>query len=242
MTATGIGAYTPEDAREIKRRVLGKSKGTPNPHQYGGPDKLGWHYGVLKEALAVATNPLTGYTQANCAVLMYQEGEDTLDMVEVDGEHYQLPITNRSLTFSADAGDVILFRWVVKEWVPIVGGGSGNTASAGNCPCLCIENGDIEVGSVETTSEWYVTLSAIKDPPQANGWITLPAGTYRMLHVGSGVWTLDIGEFLIATYNDGDDATADTTMDGTLTFTMDDAGYTVLELCITGTVPEDPSS
>lgn len=231
-----IGGYSPEDAREIKRRVLGKSKNVPSPHDYRGVDKLGWHYGILKSDLPAASNSLIGYTQANCAVLMYLEGEDTLDMEEVEGEHYELPITNRSTTYSANEGDVILFRWLVKEWVPIIGAGSSSGAN-GPCPCLCIGNGDIVVEGVETSSEFSVSLIAIIEF-QANGWITLPAGNYIITWVEDDQhWILDIGDELIATYNSGADATGDTTMDGTLTFTKDDSGKTVLELCFTGTVP-----
>jgi hypothetical protein len=119
-----IGTFTPTDAREIKRRVLGdKSKVSPAPLSYPQKDQQGWHYGILKEDLPAASNPLTGYTQADCAVLVYEEGKDTLDMEEVVGESNYYRITNRSLTFSAGVGDMILFRWVDKEWAPVVGSG-----------------------------------------------------------------------------------------------------------------------
>lgn len=125
MTSTvSIGVFHPEEARQIKRKVLGTDKQTKSPFDYKDRNKLGWHYGILKEVLSPATNPLTGYTQATCAVLMYLEAVDTLDMEEVEGENNYLTITNRSPFISGEVGDVVLVRWIVKEWAPIWAAGT----------------------------------------------------------------------------------------------------------------------
>lgn len=126
-----------------------------------------------------------------------------------------------------------------KECVVRFAGGSGS--SAGNnapCPCNCLETGDILVNGIETTSRWRVSLPIVKFD-QANGEIRLAAGDY-LLEWDSGVsmWVLDIGDSLTAVYNDGTDATADTTMDGEIT--LEWASLTdqpELKVCVTGTVP-----
>lgn len=120
MTNTqGIGVYTPADAREIKRRVLSSDYTQKSPFDFTERNKLGWHYVILKEDLSPATNPLTGYTQANAAVLMYLETADTLDMEEVEGEENYIRLTNRSPFISGSVGDVALVRWKIKEWAVI---------------------------------------------------------------------------------------------------------------------------
>lgn len=169
MTNTiGIGAFTPADARDIKRKVLNTDKVIPKPFMYPEKDKLGWHYGILKETLLPATNPLTGYTQAQFAVLMYVTGRDTLDMEEVEGEHLYYTLTNRSPFISGEVGDVVLVRWVVKEWVPIWAAGStlryGIVSASHGCGHYTVElgvwSGDIDTAGVGIGSD---TSSGLPD-------------------------------------------------------------------------------
>lgn len=116
---------------------------------------------------------------------------------------------------------------------------SGAAGSAGSCPCACIEDGDIVVGGIITSSVWTVPMPATRFV-QTNGTITFPAGTYTLTYdSGTGTWTLDIGAFLTATYNDGSSATSATTMDGTLTMTWAGAEAEI-KLCVDGTVPAPP--
>lgn len=120
MSNIGIGAYTPQDAREIKRRVLKDDRTVPSPFAYTEKDKLGWHYGILKETLDPAyCDPLTEYTQATAAVLMYIPLTNDLSMEEVIPEEFYVTLTNRSPYVSLAVGDLVLFRWVVKEWAVI---------------------------------------------------------------------------------------------------------------------------
>ena len=115
---------------------------------------------------------------------------------------------------------------------------SGISATGGGgCPCICVDFGNITVGSVECTSLRSVTLPQIAER-QTNGQIILPASTYTMTYdAGLGYWFLDIGSYLISVYNNGTSATAATTMDGTLKFWKSTSSKTLLELCFTGTVP-----
>lgn len=116
-------------------------------------------------------------------------------------------------------------------------GGSGSGSGSGSgCPCTCIEDGDIEVEGIITTSIWTVAMSAVRFV-QAEGTITFPAGTYTLTwDSGTSTWTLDIGGDLTAAYNDDSDATADVTMDGTLTMSWT-GGVAEIKLCVDGTIP-----
>lgn len=118
MSKTAIGVFTPEDARSIKAKVLNDDH-SYSLHNYGGKVKLGWHYVILKDNLLPATNPLTGYSRADAAVLMYVQNVDTLDMEEVEPEEFYIEIVNRSPFISGSTGDVALVRWVVKEWAVV---------------------------------------------------------------------------------------------------------------------------
>lgn len=120
---------------------------------------------------------------------------------------------------------------------PIVyGGGGGTTTTSTGCGCSCIENGDIVVDGIVTSSRWGITVPRVSID-QTYGKIILPAGAYIVVYdSGSGTWVLDVGDSLIAFYNDGTDSTADTTMDGTITMTWGGTTATI-EVCIDGTVP-----
>jgi len=118
-----IGVFKPDEARAIKRKVLGENYSDPK-YVHGSGSKLGWYYGILTEELLPATNPLTGYTKATVNVLMYTEGTNTLDMEVVTDSATVYEITNRSPNISGRIGDVLLFRWIIKEWAPVWSTGS----------------------------------------------------------------------------------------------------------------------
>lgn len=73
------------------------------------------------------------------------------------------------------------------------------------------------------------------------GDITFPAGSYVVFwDVTEEKWVLDIGDVLTAAYHSGNDATADTTMDGTLEMTLvGPYGVPTISLCLDGEVPEE---
>jgi len=115
--------------------------------------------------------------------------------------------------------------------------GGGN----GGCPCTCIETGDIVVDGVITSSRWTVTYGSDQIFTQTNGLVTFPAGSYVVVYdEGSSTWLLDIGDVLTAAYHSGADATADSTLDGTLTMTRVAGSQPEVELCVTAEIPEEP--
>ena len=145
----------------------------------------------------------------------------------------------RTYGFSKDDATALVQSISNSEgWYPEIRprGTNAGTSSSGSCACTCIDDGDIEVDTIITTSVWTVAMSAVRFV-QTNGTITFPAGTYTITwDSGSSTWTLDIGSVLTAAYNDASDATADTTMDGTLTMSWT-GGVAEINLCVTGTIP-----
>jgi len=121
---TAIGAFTPEDARFIKKKAYSGDRIDnallPHTDRLDKPD----HYVVMKEALSAVgicgvADSLENYTRADAAVLMYLDNDDSLDMEEVSAEELYLEVINRSPFFSAEVNDLVMVRWVVKEWAPI---------------------------------------------------------------------------------------------------------------------------
>lgn len=123
------------------------------------------------------------------------------------------------------------------------GGGTGTGGSGGSsgCACTCISTGDIVVDGVITSSRWTVVYGSAQVFTQTNGKVTLPAGSYIVVYdEGSSTWILDIGDVLTAAYHSGADATADSTLDGTLTMTRVSGSPPEVELCVTADIPEEP--
>lgn len=120
------------------------------------------------------------------------------------------------------------------------GGSSTDGSSTSSCPCTCIEEGDIEVEGVQTTSRWSLKMGT-EVFKGTFGDITFPAGDYIVIwDVTEEKWVLDIGDVLTAAYHSGNDATADTTMDGTLEMTLvGPYGVPTISLCLDGEVPEE---
>jgi hypothetical protein len=121
-----IGVYRPDDAREIHRRVLGPTATQPaldNARDKTIHNLL--YYALLLEDLTAATNPLTGYTQADIRVIRYVQPGDgvTLNMEESTTSTGIVKVTNRFESFSASAGDLLLVIRHGSEWSPVNSGG-----------------------------------------------------------------------------------------------------------------------
>jgi hypothetical protein len=121
--STAIGAMSPDDTRLVKKRVLGNHRTASGLQKHTDRFLKGWHYCILLNDLDVATDPLTGYTQAQAKIIFYLEGDVSLDMVEADVD--PITITNRSLSNSLATGDVLLTKFIIKEWAPIWSSGGG---------------------------------------------------------------------------------------------------------------------
>jgi hypothetical protein len=226
-----FGVFSVETAAEIHRRVLGNSspqKPTDGQKRLLLPARE--YYVKLTEDLAEASNPETGYTQAEAVFLRYkQPAEDTLSMEE-SGEDSTLTVTNRSTSYSATSGSVLQVKRIGAEWAPVHASGGANSTSDA-CPCDCLGTGDLIVEDVLTVSQFRITLGDLEFR-QENGVITLPGGVYIVYWDDFlGKWVLDIGDDLRAVYNNGDDATAESILDGTVVLEYDgDKSY--VRVCI----------
>ena len=236
---TTIGGFSLEDAQQIHRLVLGKSA-VQKPSTGKSTVFNRAYYARLTADLPAATDPLTGYTQAEATVLRYLGTSiDSLDMEETTET---IIVTNRSTSYSASENDVIQVDRLGSEWAPKHA--SGGTNSPGDeCGCECIENGDLILNGTDVALQYIVSLPELIWKQQY-GTIKLPAGDYTLTwNPGRQLWVLDIGDLLIATFNDGSDATNLTTMDGEITLsfpagTADCCIDSELDVCVDGTVPQ----
>jgi hypothetical protein len=109
-----------------------------------------------------------------------------------------------------------------------------------------VEKGNLSVNGVSAVVQYTVSLPTLLWKSEY-GTISLPAGEYTISWVPARqLWVLDIGDSLVATFNDGSDATNLTTMDGeiTLSFPSSPAGTgdccidAELNVCVDGIVPQ----
>lgn len=122
------------------------------------------------------------------------------------------------------------------------GGGSSGGSSSTGCTCSCLDQGDIEVEGIITTSKWSITLPASRFPI-SNGFVLCPAGTYIVEREdGDTNWHLDMGDSLTARYTSGNDATADSVLAGSLTMNYSPGSAASVSLCVDGSSipPEVP--
>ena len=158
-----LGGFTYDDARKIYERVLGQSfkqHSTQQPRLQAANEDS--YYVLLLTDLSAATNPTTGYSQATARVLTYDYSNGvSLDMYEAGtSAPYVMTVTNRNTNFSAAAGDLLFIIRSGAEWVPAPSGGGGSTVSPNSC-CGCIDNGNIIVDSIETSSKMNVSLNDV---------------------------------------------------------------------------------
>jgi len=127
---TSFGVFSPEDAREIHRKVLGQqSTSSPENIQRRYTTSADMYYVKMLADLPAATNPETGYTQADGLIVRYKiPAEDTLDReVAPDTAENREKITNRSTSFSANTGDYIWVKRAGSEYIPLHSSGGTST-------------------------------------------------------------------------------------------------------------------
>ena len=121
-----LGVFTVGDARHIHKEIFGTRMSQPpmdNTRDKTIHNLL--YYALLLADLAAATDPLTGYTQANIRVIRYVQPGDgvTLSMEESTTTTGIVQVTNRLTSFSASAGDLLLVIRNGSEWSPVNSGG-----------------------------------------------------------------------------------------------------------------------
>ena len=121
-----LGVFTVGDARHIHKEIFGTRMSQPpmdNTRDKTIHNLL--YYALLLEDLTAATDPLTGYTQAQIRVIRYVQPGDgvTLNMEESTTTTGIVQVTNRLTSFSASAGDLLLVIRHGSEWSPVNSGG-----------------------------------------------------------------------------------------------------------------------
>lgn len=165
-----IGAFTVGDARQIHKEIFGTRMSQPpmdNTRDKTIHNLL--YYALLLEDLAAATDPLTGYTQADIRVIRYVQPGDgvTLNMEESTTTTGIVKVTNRLTSFSASAGDLLLVIRNGSEWSPVnSGSGGGHTIWFTIDEVLCPETDYVAETTLVATATWY-TGGCSKVPPGA---------------------------------------------------------------------------
>jgi hypothetical protein len=165
-----IGAFTVGDARHIHKEIFGTRMSQPpmdNTRDKTIHNLL--YYALLLEDLTAATNPLTGYTQAQIRVIRYVQPGDgvTLNMEESTTTTGIVQVTNRFESFSASAGDLLLVIRHGSEWSPVnTGSGGGETIWFTITDVLCPETDYVAETTLVATATWY-TGGCSKTPPGA---------------------------------------------------------------------------
>lgn len=239
--STAVGAMSPDDTRLVKKRVLGNNRQSSTLQSHNEKYKKGWHYCLLKEDLLPATNPLTGFKQATAKLIFYAENTDSLNMVEISDTDFDIEITNRSTTQQASAGDLILARFIVREWAPIwqSGGGTlrhGIVRSNDGCGYYTVELGRW-TGNLNTSGSGSIGSDSsgidrncdvcydVHDAGTSECGITLsyPAcpvtgiGEYvRAYHRASALVPLVVGSACMLTGQGGDDPSSSTGSEGAI--------------------------
>jgi hypothetical protein len=171
-----IGAFTVGDARHIHKEIFGTRMSQPpmdNTRDKTIHNLL--YYALLLEDLAAATNPLTGYTQAQIRVIRYVQPGDgvTLNMEESTTTTGIVQVTNRFESFSASAGDLLLVIRNGSEWSPVNSGSGGTHEIWFRIVSVECVSSTETILTVEPT--WY-TGGCTKDIPGADpytGYVTV---------------------------------------------------------------------
>lgn len=230
-----LGVFSVETAAEIHRRVMGSSS-TQKPTE-GQKQRMlpATDYFVkLLEPLAPASNPETGYSQADARIMRYTQpvNPNNLNLeASGDDDSTKLIITNRSLTYYAEPNDIILVRRIGSEYAPLIAAG-GTFATSTDCPCDCIEEGDLLLRDEMVPLKYVVKLPDLAFKTEY-GTVYLPAGSYTLTWNNTrGMWVLDIGNRLIVYDNAGKDITGSFLLDGEITLTYPQTGDPQLKVCV----------
>lgn len=213
MTQT-LGGFSVERATDVARTVdrvkhllpslLGGEDGNIN---LNGP-----RWVELMEDLDKATNSKTGATEAEFRFLVDDLNSDNRDLSSSTSSEADGKIVNRSVSYSATVGAVMLAIQVGDEWTPVVPTAGRATLVSGVCGCYCIEEseGDIIVDGKKTSSRVVVSLGTLRSTAaeEPNGSTVLPANEHLLDYdSGDGYWSKDISSEILGFDLDGDPAT-----------------------------------
>jgi hypothetical protein len=169
----------------------------------------------------------------------YDDVNNTWTRDNRDTEKYCMDATQ--LLDDIEVTDTLVVYWDHQRGAfrPLKGVSAASGGSGSGCTCRCVDEGDITVGGVVTTSHWTVLLPSVRIE-EAFGYAEWPGGIVDIFYdEGDGFWSLDIGDEMTATYNSGNEATSDSTLTGLITFKKNDGGYTKLTITLTADIPNE---
>lgn len=112
---SSYGLLPSEEMREIRRRVLSNNRDSrTNYYEYSEPSDE--FYGVLNADLAAATNPRTGYTNADVRILKYSSITTNRNLGYQSGSYGLVNVINRSESLSGARGTLCLIRRILEEY------------------------------------------------------------------------------------------------------------------------------
>jgi hypothetical protein len=111
-----FGVYDPATAKEIKRRVMGDDRVSPNEYSSARDQRFeNEYYAVITTDADAATSPLDGFTEVEVRILQYDAYEDrTLKLVE--GDSGLVTVIHRFEGVELTRGTFVTIKKFREEW------------------------------------------------------------------------------------------------------------------------------
>lgn len=111
-----FGVYDPATAKEIKRRVMGNDRVSPNDYSTARDQKLeNEYYAVVTEDADAATSPLDGFTEVEVRLLQYDD-YGTRSMKLIEGDEGLETVIHRFEGVSLERGMLVTIKKFREEW------------------------------------------------------------------------------------------------------------------------------
>ena len=112
---SSFGILPSEEMREIRRRVLSNNR---EAYAYLQANQIPSEefYAVLNADLVAATNPRTGYTNADVRILGYSDITTNRNIGYQSGSYGLVNVINRSESLSGARGTLCLVRRILAEY------------------------------------------------------------------------------------------------------------------------------
>jgi hypothetical protein len=111
-----FGVYDPATAKEIKRRVMGNDRVSPNDYSTARDQKLeNEYYAVVTADADPATNPLTGFREVVVRLLQYDD-YSARSMKLVTGTTGLVTVIHRFEGVSLEQGTLVTIKKFREEW------------------------------------------------------------------------------------------------------------------------------
>lgn len=110
-----LGVFSVNDARIIRRRVLGESRSSGGGDLGDDAKEESEYYAVLNEDMDAATNPLDGFVEVEVRILKYDD-YDANKMVVVTDDSGLFTVIHRWEGVSGERGTLVTIKKIREEW------------------------------------------------------------------------------------------------------------------------------